>query len=137
VKIVAKVVAHGRYLVFQMAEVAVPPELPGHPRPDRPFVPAGRGAMLTQSATPTSLVAVAGPTCVRRPPDDCDPGAEPTPARRVATGLPTRIWWPEAEVACQVAPKRTMGPPGGGMRPPSGKCRMIPQSALICAESED
>jgi hypothetical protein len=27
VKIGAKVVAHGRYVVFQMAEVAVPPEL--------------------------------------------------------------------------------------------------------------
>ena len=35
-KIGAKVVAHGRYLVFQMAEVAVPRELfRPHPRSDR------------------------------------------------------------------------------------------------------
>ena len=49
VKIGAKVVAHGRYLVFQMAEVAVPQDaVPAPPRPDRRTAPTRRGPMLTR-----------------------------------------------------------------------------------------
>jgi hypothetical protein len=47
VKIGAKVVAHGRYLVFQMAEVAVPQEL-FRRLLDRIAAPTRRGPMLTE-----------------------------------------------------------------------------------------
>ena len=72
VKIGAKVVAHGRYLVFQMAEVAVPQALfrrlldriAGCAHPPWPDVDPRRTA-----AAPT-----AGPTCVRRLSDDRQSG---------------------------------------------------------------
>jgi hypothetical protein len=53
VKIGAKVVAHGRYLIFQMAVVAVPRELfRSILAPDRRAAPTCRGAMLTSAGLP-------------------------------------------------------------------------------------
>ena len=64
---------------------------------------------------PTSPVA--GPTCVRCPSDDRHPGAGATLARRVAsTGFRPESGCKELQgVACQVAPRRAMGP--SGIRP--------------------
>jgi hypothetical protein len=50
VKIGAKVVAHGRYLVFQLTEVAVPRALfADGPVPDRPAARAARCGSLTKA----------------------------------------------------------------------------------------
>jgi len=60
VKIDAKVVAHGRRVVFQMAEVAVPREaVRPHPRPDREAAPrrtwplGGRGQWNRERLSPS------------------------------------------------------------------------------------
>ena len=46
IKIGAKVVSHGRYVIFQMAEVAVPQQMfPGHPVADRPAAGTARPCM--------------------------------------------------------------------------------------------
>jgi hypothetical protein len=42
IKIGAKVVSHGRYTTFQMAEVAVPRQCSGNPDADRPTACAAR-----------------------------------------------------------------------------------------------
>jgi hypothetical protein len=46
IKIGAKVVSHGRYVTFQMAEVAVPRQtVPGNPVADRPVAGPARASM--------------------------------------------------------------------------------------------
>ena len=67
VKIGAKIVAHGRYLVFQMAEVAVPREL-GASSIGSPGCAHPSWSDVDPSRTPASAVAV--PTCARGTPGD-------------------------------------------------------------------
>ena len=81
----AKVIAHGRYLVFQMAEVAVPRELFRASSTGSP----GRARLSWRDVDPrgTPTPPVAGLTCVRCPSDERRPGARATLAhlRRQAT----------------------------------------------------
>src|ERR1700736_6803496 len=63
IKIGAKVVSHGRYVTFQMAEVAVPrQDVPGNPVADRPAAGTARAGMTN-----------AGGRCNRRHQPKCAP----------------------------------------------------------------
>jgi hypothetical protein len=113
VKLGAKVIAHGRYLVFQMAEVAMPHKLFWGSSSRSGGTPSRRGAMLTPGRTSTSH-HTQGPSYVRYLPDDRLSGA--AVAGRVDR-LPTQIWLPGARNSLSTGSREGYAPFGRGLHP--------------------
>jgi hypothetical protein len=86
VKIGAKVVAHGRYLVFQMAEVAVPRELFRGISTGSPGCARRGGPVLTREGPAASPVA--GLAYVQGMPGDRPPGPGAAGAPRIRRWAP-------------------------------------------------
>ena len=112
VKIGAKVVAHERYFVFQMAEVAVPREL-FRSILQRGAAPRRHGSMLTQTERPPhpSLgrgVLAVGPTTSLRGTDRRGAAA----GRLDVESTPT-----ESEIAWHLVPRRAINAPRRAFAP--------------------
>ncbi len=114
VKIGAKVVAHGRYLVFQMAEVAVPRELSGASSIGSPGCAHPSWSDVDPRRTPASPSRRADvrPRYARR----LRAGVGAAVARRVGS-LATRIRSQRARNRLPDSPQVGYGPSGRGLRP--------------------